>query len=63
MDTMPNKLFSATEATKGRDVRAVKAGIGTTAKDVYATGKNDLSRDVNKTGSAGELGGLKGFPD
>lgn len=55
-------FFDANEAPKGRDVRAVKAGISTTAKDVYATGKNDLSRDVNKTKSPGELGGLKGFP-
>ncbi len=50
------------EAPKGKDVRAVKAAIPSTAHDVYATGKNSLSRDVNKTKPVGELGGLKGFP-
>lgn len=56
------KFFDATETPKGRDVRAVKAAITTTARDVYATGKNELTRDSNKTKSPGELGGLNGFP-
>lgn len=56
------KIFSATEAPKGKDVRAVKAAIGTTASNPYDTGKNELVRDQNSTRSAGELGGLKGFP-
>lgn len=63
--TMPAKPYTAsvfddTGSHKGVDVRDTKM-LTPGAREVYATGKNELKRDENKTKPAPKLG-VKGMP-
>ena len=55
-------IFSDTGVHKGTTYAESKLLQGGTKNEPYATGKNSLTRDVNKTKSTPKLG-VKGFVD